>query len=80
MRTLHIETVVAVYSSSNLGGSLLCALYENGLKVCGGKVVLRELPSCGLLSRNICKELPPPRRAQFSSTWGRKPDITQVTL
>jgi hypothetical protein len=34
MRTLHIETVGAVYSSSILGGPLLCALYENGLKVC----------------------------------------------
>jgi hypothetical protein len=50
MRTLHIQTVGAVYSPSTLGGSLLCALYEIGLEVCGGKVVLLELRSFGLLS------------------------------
>jgi hypothetical protein len=34
MHTPHIQTVGAVYSPSTLGGSLLCALYVNGLKVC----------------------------------------------
>jgi hypothetical protein len=38
MSTLRTQTVGAVYSSSTLGGSLLCALYENGLKVYGGKL------------------------------------------
>jgi len=38
MCTLHVQSVGAVYSSSTLGGSLMCALYENGLQVCGGKL------------------------------------------
>jgi hypothetical protein len=38
MCTLHIQTAGAVYSSSILCGSLLCALCESGLKVCGGKL------------------------------------------
>jgi len=51
MCTLHIQSVGAVYSSSTLGGSLLCALYENGLKVCGGKLYYEN---CALVG--YCRE------------------------
>jgi hypothetical protein len=51
MRTLHIKSVGAVYSASTLGGSLLCALCENGLKVCGGKLCYEN---CALVG--YCRE------------------------
>jgi len=79
MRTLHIETVGAVYSSSILGGSLLCALYENGLKVCGGKLYYENCPLVGYCRETSVRNYHHPEERRSHLLCGESL-ISRVTL